>query len=212
MNPHDPLHVIPARRPVVRYAMIDIRKELDPWVRQWRLPMLRFARLHLSHHEDAEDAVQETFAAVLTADAATLATVEPRRYLFGILKNKVMDRLRQRYRPSQGLDRPYEDDIDGLLFDARDHWLSGVAPASWQSPDSRAESDQFFKLVDICMNNLPAKPARVFSMKEFLECDPEEICGTLAISKADYWQCLSRARKQIHLCLNQNGFAGETLR
>ena len=190
---------------------MDIRRELDIWVRQWRAPMLRFARLHLSHEADAEDAVQEAFAAVLVADPATLSVVEPRRYLFGILKNKVTDRLRKRYRPSQGLDRPYEDDLDALLFDNRDHWLSGVAPALWQTPESRTESDQFFRLVDLCVNNLPAKPARVFSMKEFLECGPEEICATLGISKADYWQCLSRARKQLHLCLNQNGFGGETL-
>jgi len=192
---------------------VDKSLDVDQWVRQWRAPMLRFARLHLSHRhrEDAEDAVQDTFTAVLVADPATLSVVEPRRYLFGILRNKVMDRLRKRYRPSESMDRPYEDDLDQLLFDNRDHWLSGVAPASWQSPDDQVESDQFFRVVDVCVNNLPAKPARVFSMKEFLECDPEEICGTLGISKADYWQCLSRARKQIHLCLNQNWFAGETL-
>lgn len=190
---------------------MDKRLDVDQWVRQWRTPMLRFARLHLSHREDAEDAVQDTFTAVLVADPGTLSVVEPRRYLFGILRNKVMDRLRKRYRPSESMDRPYEDDLDQLLFDNRDHWLSGVAPASWQSPDDRVENDQFFRVVDVCVNNLPAKPARVFSMKEFLECDPEEICGTLGISKADYWQCLSRARKQIHLCLNQNWFEGETL-
>jgi RNA polymerase sigma-70 factor (ECF subfamily) len=190
---------------------VDIRRELDGWVRQWRAPMLRFARLHLSHHADAEDAVQETFAAVLMADKATLAGVEPRRYLFGILRNKVMDRLRQRYRTPETQPRDDDDPLDELLFNQRDHWLSGVAPALWQTPESRTASDQFFRVLDLCVNNLPAKPARVFSMKEFLECDAEEICATLAISKPDYWQCLSRARKQLHLCLNQNGFEGETL-
>ena len=190
---------------------MDLRRELDQWVRQWRAPMLRFARLHLSHDADAEDVVQETFAAVLVTDPAKLSDVEPRRYLFGILKHKITDRLRQRYRPSQGMPCPDEDDLDALLFDSRDHWMSGVAPALWQTPESHTESDRFFRVVDLCVNNLPAKPARVFSMKEFLECDPEEICATLDISKADYWQCLSRARKQLHLCLNQNGFGGETL-
>lgn len=199
------------RRAVPAGAIMDIRRELEGWVKQWRAPMLRFARLHLSHQEDAEDAVQETFASVLQANAETLTTVAPRRYLFGILRNKVMDRLRQRYRQPSGGDAPEEDDLDNLLFDSRGHWISGVAPARWSRPDSQAESDQFFRLVDLCVNNLPAKPARVFSMKEFLECDPEEICATLGISKPDYWQCLSRARKQLHLCLNQKGFEGNTL-
>jgi RNA polymerase sigma-70 factor, ECF subfamily len=51
----------------------------------------------------------------------------------------------------------------------------------------------------------------VFSMKEILECDPEEICITLGLNKADYWQCMSRARKQIQLCLNENWFGGGAL-
>lgn len=181
------------------------------WVEQWRASMVRFAYLHLSSVDDAEDVVQETFAAVLSADRATLAAVEPRRYLFGILRNKVMDRLRQRYRaPSQTHDVEQED-LDALLFDQGGHWLGGVAPSAWHTPESSNESEQFFQVLDICVTHLPHKPARVFSMKEFLECDAEEICGTLAISKADYWQSLSRARKQIHLCLNERWFGGGTL-
>lgn len=189
--------------------------DLTDWVRQWRAPMLRFARLHLSHTEDAEDAVQDCFTAVLSTDAKTLASVDPRAYLFGILRNKVMDRLRQRYRHGSttrtDTQDSAEEDLDALLFNGRGHWLSGVAPARWQCPAIQTESDRFFRVVDICVNHLPAKPARVFSMKEFLECDAEEICATLGIGKSDYWQCLSRARKQLHLCLNQRWFEGETL-
>lgn len=190
---------------------MDVRVEVDGWVRQWRGAMLRFARLHLSSQDDAEDAVQDAFAAALVTDPATLAAVDPRPWLFGILRHKVMDRLRHRYRSEVATDHSV-DELDALLFDGRDHWLGGVAPAAWVTPESRLESDQFFRVVDICVNNLPAKPARVFSMKEFLECGAEEICEALAISKADYWQCLSRARKQIHLCLNERWFGGETLR
>lgn len=190
---------------------VDVHANVELWARQWRGAMLRFARLHLSSHDDAEDAVQDAFTAVLVADGATLAGADPRRYLFGILRNKVMDRLRRRYRAEVTTDQP-EEDLDALLFDGRDHWLGGVAPARWESPDGLLESDHFFRVVDLCVENLPVKPARVFSMKEFLECDAAEICDTLAISKADYWQCLSRARKQLHLCLNERWFGGETLR
>lgn len=187
-----------------------MRDEVDGWVRQWRGAMLRFARLHLSSHEDAEDAVQDTFAAALVADPATLTGVDPRPYLFGILRNKVMDKLRRRYRAEVTTDQP-EDDLDALLFDGRDHWLGGVAPKPWATPEAQLESDQFFRVVDICVSNLPVKPARVFSMKEFLECGAEEICEALGITRSDYWQCLSRARKQIHLCLNERWFEGGTL-
>lgn len=190
---------------------VSTGRVLDAWVRQWRAPMLRFAKLHLSSQDDAEDAVQEAFAAILSTSDSLSSVRDPRNYLFGILRNKIMDRLRQRYRHNTHTSAPDTDELDPLLFDVNQHWLSGVAPRSWSSPEDALENSHFFKVVDICLDNLPEKPARVFSMKELLECEPEEICSTLAISKADYWQCMSRARKQIHLCLNQNWFGGGVL-
>lgn len=183
---------------------------LSQWVNEWQNAMLRFARLHLSSVEDAEDAVQETFAAVLQNGTDKLSGADPRPYLFGILRNKVMDKLRHRYR-NPVADDVSEEDLDALLFDAQGHWLSGVTPATWQTPEAHTEGGQFFAVLDICLNNLPSKTARVFSMKEFLECDADEICATLHISQSDYWQAMSRARKQIQLCLNQRWFAGATL-
>lgn len=185
--------------------------DIDEWTRQWRRPMLRFALLHLQPYEEAEDAVQDALTAALTVDITTLKGTDPRRYLFGILRNKVMDRLRKRYRPEVSYQEAFADDLDNLMFDERDHWANGVAPRTWDTPDELLQSEQFFKVVDICVNRLAEKPARVFSMKEFLDCDAEEICATLGISKSDYWQNMSRARKQIHVCLNQNGFGGKTL-
>lgn len=190
---------------------MDVRLDVDAWGEQWRTSMVRFARVHLSSLEDAEDVVQDTFLAALSVDPGMLVKVDPRSYLFGILRNKIMDRLRARYRHSREMAVPLVDDLDSLLFDGNDHWLSGVAPASWSAPDAAVESSQFFRVVDVCVNDLPVKPARVFSMKEFLDCEADEICEMLGITKADYWQCMSRARKQIHLCLNQRWFGGSSL-
>lgn len=178
------------------------------WTLAWRGPMLRFALLHLQPREDAEDAVQDALAAALSVDAVTLAAAGPKRYLFGILKHKITDRLRLKYRPEVGYAEAFDDDLDNVLFDARGHWAEGVAPALWSAPDARLRTDQFFTVVDLCVHRLPAKPARVFSMKELLDCEAEEICSTLGLSRADYWQCMSRARKQIQLCLTQHWFDG----
>lgn len=182
------------------------------WARRWRTPMLRFAQLHIQPREDAEDAVQEALAAALSARSGATEVNDPRSYLFGILKHKVTDRLRQRYRREQPvselLGERADDVLDEALFDERGHWHPGVAPALWQSPDNALASDQFFAVVDACVHKLPPKPARVFSMKELLECEADEICATLGLSKTDYWQCMSRARKQLQVCLTQNWFEG----
>jgi len=178
------------------------------WALEWRSAMLRFAQLHLQPREDAEDAVQDALAAALGVRPDAVAEGDPRRYLFGILKNKITDRLRQKYRHESSSLENFDDDLDQILFDQRDHWHAGMAPAAWRTPEAHLESDQFFEVVDICVGKLPKKVARVFSMKELLDCEPEEVCGTLNLSKADYWQCMSRARKQIQLCLTQNWFEG----
>lgn len=182
------------------------------WVRQWRTPMLRFAMLHIQPREDAEDAVQEALTAALVAAPGSTDIADPRNYLFGILKHKITDRLRQRYRRERPVSELAGDrdgaEFDEALFDERGHWHTGVAPTLWQSPEGTLATDQFFAVVDACVHKLPTKPARVFSMKALLECEAEEICATLGLSKADYWQCMSRARKQLQVCLTQNWFAG----
>ena len=185
--------------------------------RTWRAPLLRFARLHLQPDEEAEDAVQDTLLAVLAAPAAAPPRGggprqgDARGYLFGILKHKITDRLRARYRhgtpPTASATAGSADALDAELFDSRGHWQTGAGPALWHDPESQLQNSQFFAVLEACVSKLPPKPARVFSMKELLDCDADEICATLAITRADYWQCMSRARKQLQLCLGQNWFA-----
>ena len=185
--------------------------------RAWRAPLLRFARLHLQPDEEAEDAVQDTLLAVLAAPAAGPPRGggprqgDARGYLFGILKHKITDRLRARYRhgtpPAASATAGGADALDAELFDSRGHWQTGAGPALWHDPESQLQNSQFFAVLEACVSKLPPKPARVFSMKELLDCAADEICATLAITRADYWQCMSRARKQLQLCLGQNWFA-----
>ena len=189
---------------------MNLSPSVAQWAREWRGPMLRFAMLHIQPREEAEDAVQDALAAIVSTDPATLAQTDLKRYLFGILKHKITDRLRGKYRPEVGYSEAFADDLDNVLFNARGHWVDGVAPSVWRTPEDQLHTDQFFAVVDICVQKLPPKTARVFSMKEFLECDADEVCDTLGLSKADYWQCMSRARKQIQLCLHQNWFEGVT--
>ena len=191
----------------------------DDWARRWRGPMLRFAQLHIQPSEEAEDAVQEALMALVTqmskgdVPAAHAHGDALKPYLFGILKHKITDRLRHKYRQAARIDSldddPQDADrLDADLFDAGGHWVDGAAPARWHCPESTLANEQFFAVVDACIHRLPAKAARVFSMKELLDCDADEVCATLGLSKADYWQNMSRARKQLQLCLTQRWFEG----
>lgn len=189
---------------------MNMNPGLDPALLKWRSAMLRFALLHIQPREEAEDAVQDALLAVWTAQGEAKAIGDLRSYLFGVLRFKITDRLRARYRHGWPADLSTEPDLDETLFEPDGHWASGVVPTRWHCPEARMHDEQFFAVVDACIERLPRKTAQVFSMKELLECEADEVCATLAISKTDYWQCMSRARKQIQLCLTQRWFEGQT--
>ena len=172
--------------------------------------MLRFAQRLIHSREAAEDAVQEALLTLAESSQSLSKAADPKRYVFGILKNKIADALRRQYRQSRLSGEQSEHHIDDELFDIRGHWLPDSAPARWNTPESQLQSDQFFAVVDACVHQLSEKMAKVFSMKIFLEFEAEEVCAVLQMSKADYWQCLSRARKQLQLCLDQRWFQEAT--
>ncbi len=170
--------------------------------------MLQLAMRLIQPREIAEDTVQQALLALLEAPQAFAEAVDPRMYVFGVLKYKIADALRQRYRQAAYTCPQQDDELDEALFEPGGHWEPANAPRTWNSPELRLQNNQFLALVDACVNHLPDKIARVFSMKAFLEFEAQEICEALQLNKSDYWQCMSRARKQLQLCLAQQGIAG----
>lgn len=170
--------------------------------------MLRLACRLMQPPEAAEDVVQQTLLTVLEQPQAWAQADDPRLYVFGVLKHKIADALRQRYRQPQSISPEPEEDFDELLFKANGHWLQANAPVLWSTPELSLHHDQFFAMVDACVNLLPDKSAKVFGMKYLLELQAQEVCEALHLSKTDYWQCLSRARKQLQMCLQQRGVTG----
>ncbi len=53
---------------------------------------------------------------------------------------------------------------------------------------------------------LPAKTARIFMMREWLELETEEICKELTITTSNAWVLLYRARMRLRECLDLNWF------
>ena len=184
--------------------------EINPaLLEEMRVPLYKYARLHLSHHEDAEDCVQEVMLAFWDKPTQFEGRATLKTYLFGILKNKVADRLRLRYRNQpMSSEGGVNDDFD-VWFDERGKWQAQEDVATWGEPEGDLQTRQFLEVLDICLDKLPEKIAAVFSMKEFMDMQADEICQHLSVSKDLYWQCMSRARKSIQLCLTTRWFQGE---
>ncbi|MEP6941863.1 MAG: sigma-70 family RNA polymerase sigma factor [Betaproteobacteria bacterium] len=169
--------------------------------------LLRVATLQLRDSTLAEDVVQDTLVAAIQGEQGFSGKSSLRTWLTGILKHKVIDAIRQKARspvlaPIE--DECRVDDFDAL-FDESGHWEN--PPADWGNPEAQLSEQQFFEVMQQCLEKLPPNTARVFVMREVMELETDEICMQLTITSNNLWVILHRARLALRQCLEQNWFA-----
>ncbi len=171
-----------------------------------RPALLRFAILQLRDEATAEDVVQDTLIAVLEKPERFAGQSTLRTYLTGILKHKIVDVLRagKRMQQIETEDDQSDADVIDALFKPDGHTVD--KPRQWGDPDATLEQKDFFRVMEICLEALPAKTARIFMMREWLELETEEICKELDISTSNAWVLLYRARVRLRECLDLNWF------
>jgi RNA polymerase sigma-70 factor (ECF subfamily) len=175
--------------------------------------LVKFARIQLRNDAWADDVVQETLVALVEAPERFAGKSSLKTYAIGILKHKIIDALRAGKREVSLT--PLDDDPDArgdsddlasfdTLFDHTGHWHD--APRDWNEPDTQLQRKQFFEILDLCVEKLPPKIARIFMMREWLELETEEICKELQITPTNAWVMLYRARMRLRECLQLNWF------
>lgn len=175
-----------------------------------RRDMLRFADMQLRDKGQAEDAVQEALAGALQGKDRFASRASVRTWVLSILKNKIIDELRRRVRErTLVVDAGEDGDIDAY-FDGRRHWAEDTKPSAWASPTQAMENKRFWEIFEVCLYRLPEASARIFTMREVLGIDTEEICETLAITTNNCWVQMHRARLALRACLETNWFGQAT--
>lgn len=173
--------------------------------------MLRFAHLQLRDEHLAEDVVQEAMVAALDGEKRFAGRSAVKTWIFAILRNKIVDTLRQKYRSVNfSALLPEEAEMDQAfeaLFKPNEHWLPDDRPADWGDPEAALHQEQFWAVFEACLEHLPASTARVFMMREFLEFDTAEVCRELGISTSNCHVILHRARNGLRRCLEGKWFA-----
>jgi len=176
------------------------------WLEEHGDYLFRMARRQLRCDALAEDAVQETLLAALSARSSYSGAATQRTWLTGILKHKIIDLIRRQAREVEApRDEDGGEDWDAL-FKADGHWQN--PPREWRSPESDAELAQLRRTLLECADRLKPAMARVFSLREVLGMETEEICKELGISPTNCWVLLHRARLFLRECLELNGFTG----
>ncbi len=174
-----------------------------------RPQLMRYALLQLRNEAWAEDAVSETLLVALEKPESFAGRAQPKTWLIGILKHKLVDQLRKHARECSLTreDDERDDAMEDLLFDGTGHFRE--KPAEWGDPQAVVGQTQFIMVLDACVEKLPNQLGRVFLMREWMELETDEICKELSITPTNLWVMLHRARLRLRECLQLNWFGAK---
>jgi RNA polymerase sigma-70 factor (TIGR02943 family) len=174
------------------------------WVDEHGDALSRYALGRVGRADVAEDLVQETFLAALRVAGTFAGRASERTWLTGILKNKLIDRLRRegRSRPATDLGAP-DDWLDGL-YDATGHWRA--PPGAWGAdPSALLERREFWEAFERCRAGLPDRLREVLSLRLLDGVPAADLCAALGITANNLWTLLHRARVRLWQCLDRQG-------
>lgn len=176
------------------------------WVDQYGDYLYRYAYMQLRDQQWAEDIVQETLLAALQAQNKFSGKSTEKTWLTGILRHKIFDYLRKKYREQAHLQMPEQTDTVAVdfYFDNHDHWEP--KPKSWANPRASLEEKDFWHQFSKCAEKLPDRVSQAFNARLIDETPYEELCKILNISSTHLGVMLHRARLQMRQCLEQNWF------
>jgi RNA polymerase sigma-70 factor (TIGR02943 family) len=177
----------------------------ERWLDEHGDYLYRFALARAECPETAEDLVQETLLAALKAAPSFAGRSSERTWLTGILKNKLVDRIRQSQRGRLLVDLGQPDECLSGLYDRAGHWKAG--PRKWVGdPAKTLERQEFWEAFQHCLAHLPDRLREVFSSRLLDEVPAAEVCQALGISATNLWALVHRARVRLWRCLDKTGF------
>ncbi len=173
--------------------------------------LLRLAQLQLRNAVWAEDAVAETMVAAVAGLPRFDGRSALKTWVVGILKHKIIDHFRNARRE---ISLEAQQEIDGGdrlddLFQADGHRVN--APGDWSDPAGNLERNEFFGVLQVCLDQLPAALARAFLLREWFDFTTQEICKEMQVSSTNCFVMLYRARMRLRECLDSNWFGNAGL-
>lgn len=180
---------------------------LDPssWVDAHGDYLYRFALARVRCPETAEELVQETLLAALSARHSFRARSTERSWLTAILKRKVVDWLRATVR-HKARQTPLPDKLTEGLFTRSGKWRT--PPDDWATDDPASEMSkaEFWATLTNCLDKLPTRIRQAFVLRHLEDHPTEEVCRVVGASATNVWVMLHRARLRLWLCLSVNWF------
>ena len=148
----------------------------------------------------AEEVVQDSWAAVFTAIARYERRTTLAAWLFTIVANRARSRIRAEGRLTglpAGFGGAEERAVPLSAFQPDGHWVD--APRLWEELDPEREygGRQLWEYVQAAIERLPENQKAVIVLRDIESRTPEEACAILGISEANHRVLLHRARVKV---------------
>lgn len=182
-------------------SSIEVKnRELSEWVECYTEELLNRAVVLLSNKEDAFDMVQEVFVVAANSYHRFERKSSPSTWLHQILKNKIADHYRNKYK------NPETVSITNF-FDEQGSWADQSVLNNWADVLERPEEQSHMsEALDHCIEYLPEQWRTTIRLYYLEDKNSNDICLNLKLSNSNLWKILQRSRMQLRKCLEINWF------
>jgi len=168
--------------------------------------LYQYAVLKTGNKEVAADLLQDTFEAAIRGLEQFKGKSKVKTWLFGILRNKIIDYYRKKYR-----EQPYptadDTELEDAVFGENGFWKTQtVAPVAIDTSTELLNDADFLAVLAACLQKLPALWQAVLEGKYLNPRETQLLCQELNISATNLWQINHRAKLSMQQCLQQGWF------
>lgn len=166
-------------------------------VNRYQQPMVRFARSLVPSQAIAEEAVQDTWMAVVRGIDRFEGRSSFKTWLFRVLANRARSagRGEQRHLPPES-----GRAVDLSHFDALGQWAQPNEPWSEESVQ-RLDAARWAKPLRTALDDLPARQRQVVFLRDVEGLSSAEVCSVLEISPGNLRLLLHRGRNRLREAL-----------
>ncbi len=150
--------------------------------------LIRFAKRKLHDPSLAEDLVHDVFEAVATGRASFGGRSALRSWLTAVLKNKIVDLVRQ---------RSGTESLDGMDGMDGDEGPAFSIECSQPRPDEVLQQRETVRHVLASIAKLPKSLRDAIELRVLQDQTAQEVCETLAITENNLFQRMFRARQTL---------------
>ncbi|MEU8969435.1 sigma-70 family RNA polymerase sigma factor [Streptomyces monashensis] len=168
----------------------------------WSGGMLRLAMSFVSSKASAEEAVQDTWLAVIRGIGGFEGRSSLKTWVYRILVRTAKARGAKESRTVPFASLLPEDEgptVDATRFRAPDqphpgHWAVGQEPSAWPVPEDHVLRGEVREVITEALDELPPRLRTVITLRDVAGYDAREVCSLLEISPGNQRVLLHRAR------------------